>query len=43
VMIGARRLGLGKTSSAAVGGLFCFVLRMVSVWRHWNLPHVAGP
>ena len=43
VMIAGRRLGLGKTSSAAVGGLFCFLLRMISVWRHWNLPHVTGP
>lgn len=43
VMIAGRRVGLGKTASAALGGSFCFLLRMVSVWRHWNLPHVTGP
>lgn len=42
-MIAGRRVGLGKTASAALGGSFCFLLRMVSVWRHWNLPHVTGP
>jgi uncharacterized membrane protein YeiH len=27
----------------AVGGLVCFLLRVFSVWYHWNLPKVPGP
>jgi uncharacterized membrane protein YeiH len=26
-----------------VGAIACFVLRVVAVWQHWNLPRVAGP
>jgi uncharacterized membrane protein YeiH len=40
VMIASRKLGLGNTSSALLGGLACFAIRLISVWRHWNLPHV---
>jgi uncharacterized membrane protein YeiH len=25
----------------AVGGGVCFVLRMVSVWQHWQLPRIS--
>jgi uncharacterized membrane protein YeiH len=41
VMIGARRLGLHPTLAAILGGAACFLLRVVSVWQHWNLPHVS--
>jgi uncharacterized membrane protein YeiH len=40
VVIGLR-LKLPHASVAIAGGVSCFVLRVVSVWRHWNLPHVA--
>jgi len=43
VMIAARKLKLPHTWAAVLGGVFCFTLRMVSVWRHWNLPKVMAP
>jgi uncharacterized membrane protein YeiH len=43
VMIAARKLKLSDTWAAVLGGVFCFTLRMVSVWRHWNLPKVMAP
>jgi uncharacterized membrane protein YeiH len=42
VMVIGRRLGLSPTVSAFLGGLLCFVLRIVSVWLHWNLPGSPG-
>jgi uncharacterized membrane protein YeiH len=41
VMIVARRWRMGDTPSAILGGLSCFAIRLISVWRHWNLPHVS--
>jgi len=26
---------------AIAGGVICFLLRVVSVWLHWNLPKAA--
>jgi uncharacterized membrane protein YeiH len=43
VMILGRKLGLSPAVTAILGGVVCFVLRVVSVWQHWNLPRVAGP
>ena len=40
VMLTARKLGMGNTASAILGGVACFAIRLISVWRHWNLPHV---
>jgi len=40
-MVIGRRLGLSPTAAAVLGGVVCFLLRMVSVWRHWNLPTVS--
>jgi|SRR5580704_6957483 uncharacterized membrane protein YeiH len=42
VMIVGRKLKQSSTWSAVLGGVVCFVLRIVSVWRHWNLPKVLG-
>jgi uncharacterized membrane protein YeiH len=42
VMIACRKLKMSYTWAAVLGGTFCFVLRMVSVWRHWNLPKVMA-
>jgi uncharacterized membrane protein YeiH len=42
VMILGRKFGLRPALTAVLGGVFCFVLRVVSVWQHWNLPRVAG-
>ncbi len=38
VMVAARKLGIPSSVSALLGGLFCFGLRLVSVWQGWNLP-----
>jgi uncharacterized membrane protein YeiH len=43
VMIAGRKLKLSDTWAAALGGGFCFALRLVSLWRHWNLPKVMMP
>jgi uncharacterized membrane protein YeiH len=43
VMILARKLKVPHPWAAVLGGTFCFVLRLVSVWRHWNLPKVMAP
>ncbi len=40
-MVVSRKLGLRPVPSAVLGGVVCFVLRLVSVQRHWNLPRVA--
>ena len=40
VFVVARKMGLSNTAAAIFGGTFCFVLRIVAVWRHWALPHV---
>ena len=28
--------------AAGVGAFACFTLRVVSLWKHWNLPHALG-
>jgi len=42
LLIIGRRLRLSAKQAAVVGGTFCFLLRLVSVWQHWNLPKAAG-
>lgn len=42
LMILARKLGVPPAWAAFLGGTACFMLRVVSVWRHWNLPHAAN-
>jgi uncharacterized membrane protein YeiH len=43
VMIASRKLKLSPTWAAILGGVTCFALRLVSAWRHWNLPKVMTP
>jgi uncharacterized membrane protein YeiH len=38
VVVAGRTLKLPKAAVAIAGLLVCFLLRMISVWRHWNLP-----
>jgi uncharacterized membrane protein YeiH len=38
VVVTGLKLKLPRTPVAIAGALVCFLLRMVSVWRHWNLP-----
>jgi uncharacterized membrane protein YeiH len=41
VLVVARKAGTSPAVAAFLGGTICFVLRMVAVWRHWNLPRVG--
>ncbi len=43
VMVAALRLRTSPLLSAIIGGLVCFLLRVISVWQHWNLPRVNQP
>lgn len=38
VVVVGRACRLPKTVTALAGVVVCFLLRMVSIWRHWNLP-----
>ena len=42
VLVLCLKLGRGPRFSAIAGGLCCFVLRLLAVWLHWNLPVAAG-
>ncbi len=41
-MLAARKLRASSDTSAVIGGVLCFVVRIVSLWRHWNLPRVLN-
>jgi uncharacterized membrane protein YeiH len=43
ILIVSRKIGISPTAAAIAGGVFCFVLRVVSVHLHWNLPRIASP
>jgi uncharacterized membrane protein YeiH len=43
VMVACRKAKVPPVWSALLGGSVCFLLRIVSVWQHWNLPKVANP
>jgi len=38
-----RKLGISPALAAIVGGISCFMLRVVAVHSHWNLPRIANP
>jgi len=42
VMILCLKARLKPGLAAVFGGVVCFLLRVVSVWEHWNLPKVRG-
>jgi uncharacterized membrane protein YeiH len=42
ILVIAIRFGMPRALAAGLGGVCCFLLRMVSVWQHWNLPKMAG-
>ncbi len=42
-MVAAGKLKVNPTLAAVLGGAVCFVLRVISVWQHWNLPRVNHP
>jgi uncharacterized membrane protein YeiH len=37
-MVTCIKLRLSAAWSAVIGGTVCFVVRVLSVWKHWNLP-----
>ncbi len=43
VTVAGLRAKLPATLMTVLGTISCFVLRMVAVWRHWNLPRVTHP
>ncbi len=38
LLVLGRRFGLAPTLGALIGGTTCLVLRLVSLWLHWQLP-----
>ena len=42
LLVIGRKLRLSATQAAVVGGGFCFLLRIISVWQHWNLPKAGN-
>jgi uncharacterized membrane protein YeiH len=42
VLVIGMRLGQSPTAMACIGGVSCFALRIVAVWRHWNLPSIRA-
>jgi uncharacterized membrane protein YeiH len=43
IVVAGLKLRLPRAVVMTLGGVICFALRMVSVWKHWNLPHVNMP
>jgi uncharacterized membrane protein YeiH len=40
VIVAGRRMGMRPAVAAWLGAVLCFTLRLVAVWRHWNLPRL---
>jgi len=43
VMVVGLRIGFAPTPTTIAGAITCFALRIIAVWRHWNLPKVVHP
>lgn len=41
-VITARKIHLSSQAAAGIGFVTCFLLRIISLWRHWNLPRAFG-
>jgi uncharacterized membrane protein YeiH len=42
IVVVGLKLKVRPVLAMTVGAVACFVLRMVAVWQHWNLPRVTG-
>jgi uncharacterized membrane protein YeiH len=42
ILVIARQLGWPPAWAATLGGTVCFILRMLAVWQHWNLPQAGA-
>jgi uncharacterized membrane protein YeiH len=40
VLVVGLRLKISPKLMTILGAVVCFLLRVVSVWRHWNLPRL---
>lgn len=38
-LIAARKIRIPSDAAAGIGLAVCFLLRILGLWRHWNLPH----
>ena len=43
VVVVGLKLKMSRSLVMTAGAVVCFVLRMVAVWKHWNLPKVMAP
>jgi uncharacterized membrane protein YeiH len=43
VLVAGIRLGWSPRWMAWIGGMCCFTLRILAVWKHWNLPSIQAP
>lgn len=41
-MIAATKIRFSAGWAAGFGAFVCFFLRVISLWKHWNLPHAVG-
>jgi uncharacterized membrane protein YeiH len=41
-MIAATKVRFSASWAAGLGAFVCFFLRVISLWRHWNLPRALG-
>jgi len=41
VMVVGLRSRMPRSVAMSLGGVVCFLVRMVAAWRHWNLPRVV--
>jgi uncharacterized membrane protein YeiH len=41
-MVAAKRIHVPSKWAAGLGGMICFLLRVVGLWQHWNLPRALG-
>ena len=42
VLVLLRQIGWSARPAAILGGIACFLLRVVAVWQHWQLPKAPG-
>jgi uncharacterized membrane protein YeiH len=41
-MIAATKVRFSASWAAGLGAFVCFLLRVISLWKHWNLPRALG-
>jgi len=41
MVLAQRRLPIAPSVASFLGGAACFTLRLVAVWKHWQLPQLG--